>query len=95
MLNQVAKRCRSLRFIVMISYVSLLEDQEGAMRSVLRLIRSFPKEFDKEKQSFLFLFSHSNEIVGVPDSIEGAKSCLQNKIVSSSHRPASHYKILR
>lgn len=82
MLSQVAKRCRSLRFVIMISYVSLLEDRGGAMRSVLRLIRSFAKDFEKEKQSFLFLFTHSNEIAGVPDSIEGARSCLQNEIVS-------------
>lgn len=82
MLSQVASRCRSLRFVIMISYVSLLEDRGGSMRSVLRLIRSFAKDFHEEKQSFMFLFTHSNEITGVPDSIEGAKTSLQNEIVS-------------
>ena len=82
MLSQVASRCRSLRFVIMISYVSLLEDRGGSMRSVLRLIRSFAKDFHEEKQSFMFIFTHSNEITGVPDSIEGAKASLQNEIVS-------------
>ena len=82
MLSEVAKRCRSLRFVIMISYVSLLEDRGGAMRSVLRLIRSFAKDFYEEKQSFMFLFTHSNEIAGVPDSIEGARSCVEKEVVS-------------
>ena len=83
MLSQVAKRCRSLRFVIMISFVTLLEDRGGAMRSVMRLIRSFTKEFKDERQSFLFLFTHSNEVMGVPDSIEGAKTHLQNELVST------------
>ena len=83
MLSQVAKRCRSLRFVIMISFVTLLEDRGGAMRSVMRLIRSFTKEFKDERQSFLFLFTHSNEVMGIPDSIEGAKAHLQNELVST------------
>ena len=82
MLSQFAKYCHSLRFIIMISYVSLLEDRGGSMRSVLRLIRSFTKDFNQEKKSFMFLFTHSNEIAGVPDSIEGAKTSVKNEIVS-------------
>jgi len=81
MLSEVAKRCRSLRFVIMISYVSLLEDRGGAMRSVLRLIRSFAKDFYEEKKSFMFLFTHSNEIAGVPDSIEGARSCVEKEVI--------------
>ncbi len=83
MLSEVAKRCRSLRFVIMISYVSLLEDRGGSMRAVLRLIRNFAKDFSTEKQSFLFLFTHSNEIAGVPDTIEGAEKCLHDEIVSA------------
>ncbi len=82
LLSQVANHCQKLRYVIMISFVSLLEDRGGAMRSVLRLIRSFTKDFDKEKQSFMFLFTHCNEIQGVPDTIEGAKKSLEDEIVS-------------
>lgn len=82
LLSQVASRCRSLAFVIMISYVSLLEDRGGSMRSVLRLIRSFTRSFEEDKQSFMFLFTHSSEIKGVPDDIDGAKKCLHDEIVS-------------
>ncbi len=82
LLSQVARHSRSLRFVILISYVSLIDDRGGPIRSVLRLIRNFVKDFDKEKQSFMFLFTHCNEIQGVPDEIEGAKKCLYEEIVS-------------
>lgn len=82
LLSQVASRCRSLRFVIILSFVSLLEDRGGSMRSVLRLIHTFTKNFDQEKQNFMFLFSHANEIKGIPDSIDGAKKSLQDEIVS-------------
>ena len=82
LLSQVASRCKSLRFVIMINYVSLLEDRGGSMRSVLKLIRSFTGDFDKDKRNFMFLFTHSNEIKIVPDDIDGAKVCLYDEIVS-------------
>eukprot|EP00957_Ditylum_brightwellii_P134027 10218784-Ditylum_brightwellii.AAC.1 len=72
MLSKVAAQCRSLRFVILISYVSLLEDRGGAMRSVLRLIRSFSRNFSEERESFMFLFTRTNEIQGIPDSVDGA-----------------------
>ena len=85
LLSEVAKRCRSLKFVIMISYVSLVDDRGGSMRSVLRLIRSFAKNFAKEKQSFMFLFTHCNEIRGVADTIDGAKRSLYQEIVSQTN----------
>lgn len=87
MLSEVAKRCRTLRFVILISFVSLLEDRGGAVRSVLRLIRGFTKDFKSERQSFLFLFTHSNEVVNIPDSIEAAKKHLRDEIVSTASKP--------
>ena len=62
MLSQVAKRCKSLRFCVLIHYASLLEDRGGAIRAILKFTRNFVKDFNEEKQSFVFLFTHTNEI---------------------------------
>eukprot|EP00978_Attheya_sp_CCMP212_P029752 scaffold106817_cov51-Attheya_sp.AAC.1 len=81
MLSEVAKRCRSLRFVILISYVSLLEDRGGAMRSVLKLVRNFVKDFKEERRSFMFLFTHTNEIKGIPDDVDGAKACLLNELI--------------
>jgi hypothetical protein len=81
MLNQVSKKCRSLRFVIIINYVSLLEDRGGAMRSVLKFARNFVHDFDKHKKSFMFLFTHANKIRDVPESLGGAKQCLLNEII--------------
>jgi energy-coupling factor transporter ATP-binding protein EcfA2 len=62
MLTEVAKRCNSLRFVVLINYVSLLEDRGGALTAVLKFIGAFVKDFESDKKSFMFLFSHTNEI---------------------------------
>jgi energy-coupling factor transporter ATP-binding protein EcfA2 len=81
MLNHVAMKCRSLRFVVVIHYVSLLEDRGGAMRGILKFVRNFVPDFNDHKQSFMFLFSHADEISGVPETLEGAKHHLLNEIV--------------
>lgn len=81
MLSQVAKKCRTMRFVMMINYVSLLEDRGGAMRSILKFMRNFVRDFNKEKKSFMFLFTHADEIKDVPDSLEGAKESLLNEII--------------
>jgi GTPase SAR1 family protein len=81
MLSQVAKKCRTMRFVMMINYVSLLEDRGGAMRSILKFMRNFVRDFNKEKKSFMFLFTHADEIKDVPDSLEGAKKSLLNEII--------------
>ncbi|VEU39667.1 unnamed protein product [Pseudo-nitzschia multistriata] len=81
MLAQVAKKSRSMRFVMMINYVSLLEDRGGAIRSVLKLMRNFVTDFKKERTSFMFLFSHADEIKDVPDSIIGAKKSLLEEII--------------
>jgi len=81
MLGQVAKKCQSIRFVVMINYVSLLEDRGGAMRSILKFMRNFVDDFDANKRSFLFLFSHADEIKDIPESLEGAKRSLLNEIL--------------
>jgi hypothetical protein len=51
------------------------------MRAVLKLTRSFVQDFIDEKKSFMFLFTHTNEIKEIPDSIDGAKACLHNDII--------------
>ena len=84
MMSQVAKQCKSLRFVILINYASLLEDRGGAMRSVLKLTRSFVQDFNEEKRSFMFFFTHTNEIKEIPDSIEGAKECLRNEIIRTA-----------
>lgn len=94
LLTQVAIRCRTIRFVVMISFVSILENRGDSMRSILRLIRFFTKNFEEEKQSFMFLFTHSNEIKGVPDNVDGAKKCLREEIVSLYQYFLSYFSIL-
>jgi energy-coupling factor transporter ATP-binding protein EcfA2 len=84
MMSQVAQQCKSLRFVILINYASLLEDRGGAMRSVLKLTRSFVQDFNVKKKSFMFLFTHTNEIKEIPDSIEGAKECLRKEIIRTA-----------
>ncbi|VEU39668.1 unnamed protein product [Pseudo-nitzschia multistriata] len=80
MLAQVAKKCRSMRFVILIHYVSLLEDRGGAFRSTLKFMRNFVSDFDKYKKSFMFLFSHADEMKYVPVSLEGARMSLLSEI---------------
>lgn len=80
MFSEVAKRCKSLRFIILISFVSLLEDRGGAMQTILKLVRSFTGDFKRDKKSFMFIFTHANQIQGVPDNVEGAMASLKNEI---------------
>jgi energy-coupling factor transporter ATP-binding protein EcfA2 len=79
--SQVAKRCKSLKFVVVVHCASLLEDRGGAFRSVLKFARRFVSDFKKSKLSFMFLFSHSNEIANMSDSIENAKERLRDEII--------------
>jgi GTP-binding protein EngB required for normal cell division len=62
MLSKVAERCRSLRFVILINCASLLEDRGGAIRAVLKQIRNFVPVFTDARQSFMFLFTHMDEI---------------------------------
>ena len=62
MLSKVAQRCHSLRFVILVNYVSLLEDRGGAMRAVLKLCRSFVQDFSEKQMSFMFLFTHTDQI---------------------------------
>jgi uncharacterized protein YegL/GTP-binding protein EngB required for normal cell division len=82
MLSHVARRCNSLRFVILINYASLIEDRGGAMRAILKFIRSFVKDFEKEKKSFIFLFTHTNKIREIPQNdMKGAKNCLLSEII--------------
>ena len=45
LLSQVAKRCKSLKFVVLIHCASLIEDRGGAFRSVLKFARAFVRDF--------------------------------------------------
>ena len=49
LLCQVAKRCKSLKFVVIIHCASLIEDRGGAFRSVLKFVRTFVGDFNKFK----------------------------------------------
>lgn len=79
MIAQVAKQCKSLRFVILINYASLIETRGDAMRAVLKIIRTFVQDFEARKKSFAFLFSHTNEFFS-QDSKE-ASWHLHNEIV--------------
>ena len=51
LLSQVAKRCKSLKFIIVIHCASLIEDRGGAIRSVIKFARSFVHDFSHSKVS--------------------------------------------
>ena len=80
LLSQVAKRCKSLRFVILIHCASLLEDRGNAFRSVLQFSNRFVKDFSDEKRSFMFLFTHSHEVTSM-SNISDAKKRLQEEIV--------------
>ncbi|KAL7555469.1 hypothetical protein ACA910_006131 [Epithemia clementina (nom. ined.)] len=82
MINQVVRRCKSLRFVFLINYVSLLEDRGSSMRAVLKLIKIFVDNFIENKTSFMFLFTHTNEIKEIPeDNLSGARDCLLKELI--------------
>lgn len=81
MLSQVAKKARSLRFVVLINFASLIEDRGGAMRAVLKLAQAFVSDFETDKRSFMFLFTHINNNAGdIPESLDDAKARLGREI---------------
>ena len=45
LLSQVAKRCKSLKFVILIHCASLIEDRGGAFRSVLKFAKAFVRDF--------------------------------------------------
>ena len=79
MLSQVAKKARSLRFVVLINYASLLDDRGGAMRSVLKLAHTFVSDFEVDKKSFMFRFTHMDGING-RDSMDNARARLADDL---------------
>jgi len=81
MLSDIAKRCKSLRFVVLINFASFLEDRGGAARSMLRLTRSFVNDFSKNRKGFMFLFTHTGEIKGVSDNPSAAKDSVLDEIL--------------
>ena len=64
MLKKVSGVCKSIRFVVLVNYTSLLEDRGGAIRSLAKLLKGFVKDFSANKQSFMLLFTHTDEISG-------------------------------
>ena len=80
LLSQVAKRCKSLRFVVLIHCASLLEDRGKAFRSILQFTNKFVGDFSSNRTSFMFLFTHNNEITGMGD----AKKRLQEEIIQTA-----------
>jgi len=82
LLSQVAKRCRSLRFVILIHCASLLEDRGNAFRAIIKFAKTFVQDFVESKWSFMFLFTHTDEI-GMSRSSEDAESKkrLQGEIV--------------
>ena len=120
LLSQVAKRCKSLKFVIIIHCASLIEDRGGAFRSVLRFARAFVQDFERSKvrgivvvlfslliivscdpkhwltrcclvpcmfvskMSFMFLFSHTNEITGMSRSLNDARARLQEEILRTA-----------
>ena len=69
LLSQVAKRCKSIKFVILIHCASLIEDRGGAFRSVLRFVRAYVQDFDKSKVTLFlrellytvaFLHAHTN-----------------------------------
>ena len=51
LLSQVAKRCKSIKFVILIHCASLIEDRGGAFRSVLRFARAYVRDFSESKVS--------------------------------------------
>ena len=81
LLSQVAKKCKSIRFVVLIHCASLLEDRGNAFRSVLQFANKFVTDFTDYRTSFMFLFTHSHEITSMSSSSGDAKERIQAEIV--------------
>ncbi len=83
LLSQVAKRCRSLRFVILIHCASLLEDRGNAFRTIMKFAKRFVQDFAESKFCFMFLFTHTDEIAGMARSSSDteSKEQLQGEIV--------------
>ena len=83
LLSQVAKRCKSLRFVILVHCASLLEDRGNAFRTIIQFAKRFVQDFAESKCSFMFLFTHTDEIAGMTRSSSDteSKKRLQGEIV--------------
>ncbi len=82
LLSQVAKRCRTLRFVILIHCASLLEDRGNAFRTIIKFAKRFVQDFAESKWSFMFLFTHTDEIGMARSSSDvESKKRLQGEIV--------------
>ncbi len=82
LLSQVAKRCKSLRFVILIHCASLLEDRGNAFRSIIKFAKRFVQDFVESKFSFMFLFTHTDEIgMSRSSSADDSKKRVQDEIV--------------
>mmetsp|Transcript_643 Transcript_643/g.1274 ORF Transcript_643/g.1274 Transcript_643/m.1274 type:complete len:2485 (-) Transcript_643:1939-9393(-) len=81
LLHQVAIRCKSIRFVILIHCASLLEDRGNAFRSVIQFAKKFVQDFSESKMSFMFLFTHSHEITSMSNSRGDAKKRLQEEVI--------------
>ncbi len=79
MIRQVAKRAKSLRFIIVINYTSLMESRGEALRSILKIVHSFVADFEESKKSFCFLFTHTDSFL--PTDVRSANQQLKGEIV--------------
>ena len=84
MISQVVKRCKSVRFILLINYTSLLEDRGGSIRGVLKLVKNFVSDFSCNKNSFTFLFTHTCEIKEIPEDLAGARASLLKELIRTA-----------
>ncbi|KAL7556250.1 hypothetical protein ACA910_003259 [Epithemia clementina (nom. ined.)] len=84
-LSQVAKRARSLRFVILIRYISLLEDRGGAVKDILKLVRAFVQDFEQSRLAFVFLFTHTNEIARNEQkyTLEAARKGLLDEVITT------------
>ncbi|CAE8600880.1 unnamed protein product, partial [Polarella glacialis] len=56
--HKVAATCGQLRFLVLVSCASFLDNRGGAIRSLTKLLSSLVHGFDMHKLAFSFLFTH-------------------------------------
>ena len=83
LLSQVAKRCKSIKFVILIHCASLIEDRGGAFRSVLRFVRAYVQDFDKSKVT-LFL----RELLYTVASLHAHTNCVHFYPCSTSFSPS-------
>ena len=57
---KVAQFCAQLRFVVLINCASFLESRAGGVWRLVSLVSSFVDDFEAYKQSFTFVFSHTD-----------------------------------